>query len=419
MSSTPASLAWDHILGNALPMQTLEQLREAFSDREFLEEYDFSFIHQVVLGIKPVDLHQALNQYPALVDHADTKGNTALLWAARRGEVGHVKALLKAGANFKSMNNVGSDPLFAAVMNGRLECMKVLLSAGAVLQLDSQNKSALHSACNARDDVEYVKVLLGRETNINHKDIFDRSPLNFASWRNHFRVVKYLLEAGADIETRDFFGATALLRAVQYAAVDVARVLMDYGANPNAVDNNSQTILHRAALSRNKAILEFLATRLELSSVDIEAKNNSDLTARECLLQLQPSVELLEAFESLTQAIRKAIEIAKAERRQLSLKEACYRVIELDPSPSGTGSSTPLPFADAVEYQHTSGSDDDSIRWFLSRRGGPRERTIDRLKRKARHVQERGKSWTDKYSRKFRSFSSLGGSSVFKGSFDC
>jgi ankyrin repeat protein len=113
--------------------------------------------------------------------------------------------------------------------------------------------------------------------------------LNFASWRNHFRAVKYLLEAGAAIETRDFFGATVLLRAVQYAAVGCCASSPEHGANPSAVDNNSQTTLHRAALSRNKTILEFLATRLDLNSVDAEAKNNSDLTVRECL-QLQPSV---------------------------------------------------------------------------------------------------------------------------------
>jgi hypothetical protein len=66
------------------------------------------------------------------------------------------------------------------------------------------------------------------------------------------------------------------------------------------------------------------------------------------------------------------------------LLSSIFRRMELD-------QSTPLPFADAVEYQQTSGSDNDSIRWFLPDRGGPKERTIDRLKRTTCHARGRAK----------------------------
>jgi hypothetical protein len=42
---SPASYAWDIILGNSMDKEIIDFLRAAFSDRDFLEEQDFNLVH--------------------------------------------------------------------------------------------------------------------------------------------------------------------------------------------------------------------------------------------------------------------------------------------------------------------------------------------------------------------------------------
>ena len=53
--------------------------------------------------------------------------------------------------------------------------------------------------------------------------------------------VQQALAAGTDIDTRDAHGRTALLLAASATHVDVARVLVEHGADPNAMDDRHDT----------------------------------------------------------------------------------------------------------------------------------------------------------------------------------
>lgn len=62
---------------------------------------------------------------------ASDDGDTALLRHSIYGEVEIIEELLCAGANVNAQNKYGHTPLYEAVRNLNLECVKILLEAGA------------------------------------------------------------------------------------------------------------------------------------------------------------------------------------------------------------------------------------------------------------------------------------------------
>lgn len=283
----------------------IQSLSSTFSDPDYLETYQFSRLHEIILGLRHGTIEDGLAGDSSCINCADSRQNTPLLWAARRGNLDDIKKLLQCGADLTVKNAAGEDALIETVFFGKFECMQALLAAGAPVTQAGDGKSILHHACKLRDDIAYVKRILRTGTDINMRDSIQRTPLALASIPNHFRPAKYLLDHGADIEAKDAFGATPLLRAVHYGSVETATLLLDYGADVKVVDIDGWTILHRAALSSDKSMIRLLASR-DLSGVDAEAKDNSNKTAFEHLVELNPCTEMLVTFTALLNSIKQA-----------------------------------------------------------------------------------------------------------------
>ncbi len=82
-----------------------------------------------------------------------------------------------------------------------------------------------------------------------------------AEWmaRSRLAEVQSLLNSGSSLTEADATGRTALHHAVRNADPDVARLLLRYGADPNATDHAGRTPLHVAAEGgSNAAIFEIL-----------------------------------------------------------------------------------------------------------------------------------------------------------------
>ena len=365
--------------------QTINFLRATFSDRDFLEEQNFNLAHQIILGLNGRKLAEALKERPHLTDSPDTRDNTPLIWAATRSDTEDLQELLKHGASIDFRNNNGWNALYAAVNHSRLDCTATLLSYGYTDYKDGYGMTALYRACQ-QADATFVQLLLEHSLNVDEQDVFQRCPLALAAWRNNALGVAYLLDRGANREIRDIFGATPLLRAIQYAAVDAARVLLESNCDVLAVDHESQTILHRAALSRDVSTIELLGEkRYDLRTINTNAKDTSGKTAKQRLQTVEPSAELLKAFTSMIAAVESAKQIGQA-------KEAFARHSDNDQDV----------FKDAIEYQsdrsptsscHTTDNEKLSVR--------ARRKERARLTKPLNHV---SRKWASKYRNTFRSF---------------
>ncbi len=95
-------------------------------------------------------------------------------------------------------------------------------------------------------------MLLDVVANASAKDNCGRTPLHqlLANYSHHgsegyLGFVRQLLEHGVDVNAEDEEHATALHWAFDHRGLEVAPVLLDHGANPNAENNLGEIPLHR------------------------------------------------------------------------------------------------------------------------------------------------------------------------------
>src|SRR5215468_1707811 len=224
---------------------------------------------------------------------ANHYGVTPLLEASRSGDTAIIAELLKVGADVKrSVHPEGETPLMAAARTGKLTAVDMLLEAGSdVNAADTyQNETALMRAAE-EGHVDVLNALLAAGANPNVKahvtTLTERkhadhatgglTALMFAARNGHENAVRALVKGGADLKATNGDGVTATSIAIVNDRFDLARTLLDLGADPNdgalffAVDMHDATTDMRAHDgSRLRATLPNKLTALDLVKLLLE-----------------------------------------------------------------------------------------------------------------------------------------------------
>ena len=130
-------------------------------------------------------------------------GSTPLLWAVHKGDVAEVKRLLRLGANLKLANNYGASPMSLAAEVANPEILKVRLEAGA--DPDSANPEGMTAllAVARTGNVEAAQALLKAGAKVDAKEKWGgQTPLMWASARRHPEMMELLISKGADVNAR-------------------------------------------------------------------------------------------------------------------------------------------------------------------------------------------------------------------------
>jgi ankyrin repeat protein len=132
----------------------------------------------------------------------------------------------------------------------------------------------------SRKNVSLVKDLLRYGADPNKPfGALQMHPIQGASATGVLEAVKELLAKGVDVNKADINGGTALHAATLYGFLDIARLLIEKGANVNATftggPNKGATPLHFAARSKNIEAVMALA----VSSADWSIKWNGKTPA--------------------------------------------------------------------------------------------------------------------------------------------
>lgn len=113
---------------------------------------------------------------------------------------------------------------------------------------NSDGQTALHLACR-RGSAELVEAILEyREANVDVLDKDGDPPLIFALAAGSPECIRALIERGANVRSslRDGFGPSVAHVCAYHGQPDCMRELLMAGADPNAVDDEGETVLHRA-----------------------------------------------------------------------------------------------------------------------------------------------------------------------------
>jgi len=203
----------------------------------------------------------------ATSDAGNRYGVTPLLQASRTGDASIMAALLKAGASANRAPGDGETPLMSAARTGNADAVRLLLEAGAdVNGSDAYQRQTPLMWAAAEGHLAVTEALLkagadpgraARVTTIEDRKNSDHptggfTALMFAARNGHEPVVRALANAGADLKATNGDGATATMVAIVNDRFDLAKTLLDLGADPNdgslyfAVDMHDATSDMRA-----------------------------------------------------------------------------------------------------------------------------------------------------------------------------
>jgi ankyrin repeat protein len=158
--------------------------------------------------------------------------------------------------------DAASDPgvqLAAAARAGQLAEVRDLIASGVDPSgADLQGTSALHWAAY-REDIEMVRLLIDAGADVIAVNRYEYVPLYFAVGNGDAVMIRALLEAGADPNWVDPTGETLLMSVSRVGKVDAARALVEHGAAIDAGDTEyDQTALMMAVREGSTEIVGLL-----------------------------------------------------------------------------------------------------------------------------------------------------------------
>ena len=158
-------------------------------------------------------------------------------------------------------------PLPAALYNGHLHVADLLYRHGAVVNVQGYDKRTPLYAAASHGQVDIIQWLLNHGADVDACSHDGYTPLIEAACTMQLEAVQLLFDHHANINSQDRVGRTSLhwllvlaYRGSDEKLVDMVRLLLKFGADPNICDNHHRTPLHEAS---SQGLLE--AARLLLS----------------------------------------------------------------------------------------------------------------------------------------------------------
>ena len=251
----------------------------------------------------------------AKIDAPDSAGGrTALHWAAKEGKSEVVALLVERGADLKVAGRDGKNALCIAGESGRTEVVKQLLDAAKARNVDIVNAvdrlggtPLMWTAALGKP--ETVELLLATGATVNVADKNGLTPLLWAAGIGDPRSVKVLIAAGADLKAADnLTGDTAVMRAARNGKVESLQELI--GANADLAATNRQGMTAWLIASANGKVdkLKLLqSAKVDVNARDTRgwnavdyARNRSDGNRDEVLKYLQDELKLKPAAQQGT-----------------------------------------------------------------------------------------------------------------------
>ena len=210
------------------------------------------------------------------LNERDAQGQTALYWAALRGDSQMVAILLEAGADSSIPTYRGAMVLTAAIMSSDSQCVQTILKNTCSInyrQVDGY--TPLHHICRYEHDVKTVKALLHLGADVNAREALGYTPLMIATFNKRTAVAKLLIDHQSDVNVQAKNGECALHHAIMAGDHCTVRYLLEKGANHQLKTKAGETLLHYVAQRNGDQDVLNVLESFDLEGIDTEARNHS------------------------------------------------------------------------------------------------------------------------------------------------
>ncbi|KAF4315561.1 hypothetical protein BBO99_00009733 [Phytophthora kernoviae] len=227
--------------------------------------------------------------------HLRTLGASTLHTAAWEGNVDIMQFLLESGQNPDAGDDNAITPMMVAILRLNVMTMRCIFVNGEAVRRN------LVVDCRGEEDerrdkvIAVIKLLLRFGADIDARSQAGKTPLHYAVQEDCLLVTNLLLSHGSNIDVEDVDGVSQLALMLEQASMNVLQIFMNHhhlAATPQRRDfasalllqavntqrdevvrfiveneyasialttTTGETLLHRAILKRNSAIMELLA----------------------------------------------------------------------------------------------------------------------------------------------------------------
>ncbi|OCL02949.1 ankyrin [Glonium stellatum] len=312
---SPVIMAWEKYLylPETSPLRT--KIEQVFLDRSHIEDFNFTTLHEIVIGLRKGDIVGELNRSPTSINQPDLLGNSPLLWAIKRSDLRNAHRLLDQQADPNIGDIFKRSPLHYAVRCGDSGLIRKLIGHNAnVRQRTYWGSTPLHFAVvQGGDNTEFLTPLFDSGLDMEDTTEDGRTALSEAAKYDRRNVTEFLINKGANIEHVSKHKETPLMEAVVHKSYHCLQLLLKEGANYLGTNSRGNTVLHLAALNANIETLQVL-TNHTLKGVDEYARNADGLIAIEIAQERErkssdESQIFLRAFMALIKSVRDNIDL--------------------------------------------------------------------------------------------------------------
>ena len=125
-------------------------------------------------------------------------------------------------------------------------------------------------------NLNLVRDLITLGANLEWQDNVGFTALHVCAFNNHPEIARILLDAGADLNMREsYYGLTALHECAYWNRPEIARILIDAGADLNMQVNDGWTAVHVCARFNRPEIARMLID----AGADLNIQSNCGFTA--------------------------------------------------------------------------------------------------------------------------------------------
>ena len=206
-------------------------------------------------------------------------GQRALWECASKGHRKLLKFMLKCGTDVNAVVDVPenilqkSTLLHIATFCGQVDVVRLLLDRSSDINIRNANKdTVLHCAAHF-GNVDVIKLLLDKGISVNVSNTQQNTPLHIAALRGNLEATIALVERRADINSINVNGHNPLMLAVYSGKLEVVRYLTETGRNIN---------IHIALLAA--------VERGHLDVIDFLLANGADIDGSQHSLDISPLI---------------------------------------------------------------------------------------------------------------------------------